>query len=96
MNVQYVEQPSTLNPVQSSDEAKKARGIAADNSIRDTFGKEFVAGPAARFQRQTASAAMTSSQKGAPSKRFVSAVKSTANLTSSKAERHRPARNSQG
>lgn len=77
--------------MQSSDDAKKAIGIATSRSIRDIFEGEPSFGLEIRFDRPTASAAKTSSQKGPASRRLVSTVKSMANLPSSKAEKSRPA-----
>ena len=95
MNEQNGEQPCKLKPVQSSDEAKNAAGIAASNSLL-ALSPESV--PAANtrspntFQALTLNAAMTSSKKGTASHHFISIQKSIANRVRSTAEATRPAR----
>src|SRR5205807_3511275 len=81
MKVQKGEQPSTLKPVQSSDEAMKPSGIAASKIVarkRSGTLADRATGVPNTFARPTKSAAATSKQKGAANHHFIFAEKSIA------------------
>src|SRR5436190_24007142 len=98
MKVQNGEQPRRLKPLQSSDEARNPKGIAASSSAL-AFTPEAAARSDARGSNKlialTASAAIRSSQNGAASHQFISIEKSIANRISRIADTSTPIRSNQ-
>jgi len=95
MKVQKGEQPCTLKPVQSSDEAMKPSGIAASKIVRHKLNGTLVdCVPLLpnTFVKPTKSAAATSKQKGAANHNFILAEKSIANRMSNTDEIANPDR----
>lgn len=92
------EQPCTLNPMQSSDDARKPTGIAASNSTRlasrRARGAVSLSELAAltTFATPTTSATITSKQNGAANHHFIPSQKSIAKRISSTADMTNPKR----
>jgi len=90
-NVQNGEQPRTLNPVQSSEDARKPRGIAAINNARlGSLMRRAIArlpDPAlTAFAAPTPRATMTNIQNGAANHHGISLEKSIAKRISRTAD----------